>query len=320
MSDTDISRMDFKQLRNEVQNLRDELAIFKRKYEDVIYNLDYDNFGKNFVAEQKGMKAQLKITSDAIVASVSRDELAGTLSQYSTIAMTADAITSTVSKNYVTNLIDDTYETKDNADKKYSTLNSSITQNAGNISVVASQIDTVGDNVTELESKIEVNTGKISAIVSGTYTSDLLDNYFTGITIDPNGIKLQHNNASSTYNQEGLYFYDSSEQKEGWAIAPDATYGGVFDYYVNNSLSMQLGRNIGLKATQTGMSLCSNHSNIDNFTVDLSGISESSIKFYVLGNNGDNSPHVYANDKILATQDWVQANLETGGTATAVFG
>ena len=48
MFDIPINKMDFKQLRNEVQALRDELAIMKRKYEDAIYNLDSDNFSKSF--------------------------------------------------------------------------------------------------------------------------------------------------------------------------------------------------------------------------------------------------------------------------------
>lgn len=42
MSDKDISKMDYKELRNEVQLLRDELAIFKRKYEDFYNNLKYE--------------------------------------------------------------------------------------------------------------------------------------------------------------------------------------------------------------------------------------------------------------------------------------
>lgn len=42
MSDKDINKMDFKELRNEVQLLRDELAIFKRKYEDFYHNLKYE--------------------------------------------------------------------------------------------------------------------------------------------------------------------------------------------------------------------------------------------------------------------------------------
>ena len=45
MSDN-INDMNFKQLRNEVQLLRDELAIMKRKYEDILYNLDDDNFSR----------------------------------------------------------------------------------------------------------------------------------------------------------------------------------------------------------------------------------------------------------------------------------
>lgn len=98
MSDLDINKMNFKQLKNEVQLLRDELAIFKRKYEDAIYNLDSDNFGKSFTVEQNNMKAQIKITADAIKTMVSDTDLENTLSKYSTITQTANAIQTVVSK------------------------------------------------------------------------------------------------------------------------------------------------------------------------------------------------------------------------------
>lgn len=42
MSDKDINQMDFKQLRNEVQTLRDELAIMQRKYQDMFDNIKYE--------------------------------------------------------------------------------------------------------------------------------------------------------------------------------------------------------------------------------------------------------------------------------------
>ena len=60
---SDISNMTDKQLRNEVQLLRDELAIMKRKYEDIIYNLDTDNFSSRFVKEQGDMKTAIKVTA-----------------------------------------------------------------------------------------------------------------------------------------------------------------------------------------------------------------------------------------------------------------
>lgn len=99
MSDGDINKMNFKQLKNEVQLLRDELAIFKRKYEDAIYNLDSDNFGKNFTIEQNNMKAQIKITADAIKTMVSDTDLAAELEKYSTIEQTAERIQTVVSKS-----------------------------------------------------------------------------------------------------------------------------------------------------------------------------------------------------------------------------
>lgn len=42
MSDKDINQMDFKELRKEVQSLRDELAIMQRKYEDIFNNIEYE--------------------------------------------------------------------------------------------------------------------------------------------------------------------------------------------------------------------------------------------------------------------------------------
>lgn len=99
MREENIEKMNFKELRREVQLLRDELAVFKRKYEDAIYNLDSDNFGKSFTVEQNNMKAQIKVTADAITTMVSDTDLATALEQYSKITQTAEAIQTVVSKS-----------------------------------------------------------------------------------------------------------------------------------------------------------------------------------------------------------------------------
>lgn len=94
MSEYNINNMDFKQLRNEVQLLRDELAIMKRKYEDIIYNLDTDNFSSRFVKEQGDMRTAIEINAEGISTKVSKDEM----DKYSTIQQTAESIQSVVSK------------------------------------------------------------------------------------------------------------------------------------------------------------------------------------------------------------------------------
>ena len=93
MREENIERMNFKELRAEVQLLRDELAVFKRKMEDAMYNLDGDNFSGVYTAEQDDMKAQVKITTDAITALVAEKE------NFATITMLSDSITSTVRKS-----------------------------------------------------------------------------------------------------------------------------------------------------------------------------------------------------------------------------
>lgn len=80
MSDN-INKMDFKQLRNEVQLLRDELAIMKRKYEDILYNLDTDNFSSRFVKEQGDMRTAIEITAEGIKTKVSNEDFESALTQ-----------------------------------------------------------------------------------------------------------------------------------------------------------------------------------------------------------------------------------------------
>lgn len=70
MSD-DINKMDFKQLRNQVQILSDQVAIMKRKYEDAIYNLDTANFSGRYIKEQNDFKSAIKMTEKEISLSVS---------------------------------------------------------------------------------------------------------------------------------------------------------------------------------------------------------------------------------------------------------
>ena len=76
-----IKDMDFKELRDEVQRLNDALAIMQRKYEDILYNLDDENFSGSLIKEKNGMKAQIEINENEIKAKVSTAELNTTIRQ-----------------------------------------------------------------------------------------------------------------------------------------------------------------------------------------------------------------------------------------------
>lgn len=169
MSDS-VEKMNFKELRKEVRFLRDELAVFKRKYEDAIYNLDSGNFGKSFTLEQNNMKTQIKLTANALKSTVSKTELEAELKKYSSIEQTAELITATVDAEYVDTLIGDTYvtnaalsselklsadgifstvsaiyETKKDAENEYSALSSSVSsiqQSSSRISTRVSNLET----------------------------------------------------------------------------------------------------------------------------------------------------------------------------------
>jgi hypothetical protein len=146
---SDISKMTDKQLRNEVQLLRDELAIMKRKYEDIIYNLDTDNFSSRFVKEQGDMKTAIKVTAEGIETKVSNEEFESTKKQ------TAELISSEVKK----------LSDADNA------LSTKITQTEDSISAFAKETE---NDITTMQSAIDVNKKSINMTVSK-FFSNIID-------------------------------------------------------------------------------------------------------------------------------------------------
>ncbi len=71
MSQGDISKMNFKELRDEVETLRGELELFKRIFEDAFSNIDSSNFSKHLTMEQNDMKTKISVTAEKIEATVS---------------------------------------------------------------------------------------------------------------------------------------------------------------------------------------------------------------------------------------------------------
>ena len=157
---SNVYNMTDKQLRNEVQLLRDELAIMKRKYEDIIYNLDDDNFSSRFVKEKNDMRTAIEVTAEGIKTKVSREDLKA----YSTIEQTAEQIKSTVTKEFVIDQLDGEIVTN-------AILSSQISQSADEIYLSVSQ---------EYETKADANA---------TYNS--LSNSISSVSVKANGISTR---------------------------------------------------------------------------------------------------------------------------------
>lgn len=149
-----------KQLRKEVQLLRDELAIMKRKYEDIIYNLDDDNFSSRFVKEKGEMRTAIEVNAEGIKTKVSNEKFESEIKQ------TASSIDTKVSA------INDEF-------KKYSTT----TQTEALISSKVEEINTsVEDVETRLSTQIEQTNNQISltATEAKEYAEDYVTNTLTG--------------------------------------------------------------------------------------------------------------------------------------------
>lgn len=220
----DIGKMDFKQLKNEVMRLRDELALFRRKYEDMIYNLDSDNFAKSFKLEQNGMKTQIKVTSEAVKTMVSEEDLTQELSKYSTIEQTADGI------NFLSGKVDDANseisELKISAEEissKVTAVEEGVKENSSEIKQTASEISgkiaTLEEDVEKNSSEIKQTANKISARVSdleGFKESTFLQTA-DGFTLDGEKVTftgvvhITRKNENGEYEKCAALWYDTSQ-------------------------------------------------------------------------------------------------------------
>lgn len=140
----DISKMDFKELREEVQLLRDELARMKRGYEDAIYNLDYDNFSSRVMKDQKGMQTSIEQTAEKIT--LQAEDIKELSTSMSELKITAGEISATVSENY-------------------EDLDGKIASNAAKISVTANSISSI-----------------VSKNISAYFNSDVAPNEMSNVT------------------------------------------------------------------------------------------------------------------------------------------
>ncbi len=348
-----VSKREYDNLLKKVIDLEDTIIKLKRNLKDDLENLDIDNFSESFKVKQDKasleikqtakelsvkmedydtsmikMQSEIRQTASAIETKVSKENLKESLKEYSTTLQTATLIKTTVSHGYVTDLIKGEYATVSSV--------SEISQKADDISI--SVTETQG-NLSDLEGKINLQSDEIIAIISGNYTGDMLNNYLTGIKITPENIKMiTSQNTYSTFASDGLRFYDSDKQVEGWAIEPnlDDGYGGLLKYYVNNKPHYSFGRS-SMKNSQTctdrgyaytDMTLKMHESDMGKtaggFVVDVTESANPKIKFVGMSLYGDHedSPDIYANGMLLATQDWVLANAGGGGAGTvvAVFG
>lgn len=222
MSDTEISKMNFKQLRNEVQELRDELARFKRAYNDTIENLDDSNLSEYLIKEKEGMKTEIEVSADGIKALVVKSDELGV--RCATIEATADKIQTQVTKNQenigkfdskLTQTAEEISSEVTAVKEDVGTFKTAINQRADSIESSVSAIET---DVGEFNSKIEQTKGSITTAVNAAYSNPVEVNGFSSNTADKS--KIYYNTVNNKY-----YHYDG----EKWVSGSNANFGTVFE-------------------------------------------------------------------------------------------
>lgn len=222
MSDAEISKMNFKQLRNEVQELRDELARFKRAYNDTIENLDDSNLSEYLIKEKEGMKTEIEVSADGIKALIVKNDELG--ERCTTIEATADKIQTQVTKNQenigkfdskLTQTAKKITAEVTAVKEDVGTFKAAINQRADSIESSVSAIET---DVGEFNSKIEQTKDSITMTVNAAYSNPVEVNGFSSNTADKS--KIYYNTVNNKY-----YHYDG----EKWVSGSNANFGTVFE-------------------------------------------------------------------------------------------
>ena len=218
MSDS-IQNMTDKQLRKEVQALRDELAIMKRKYEDIIYNLDTDNFSSRFVKEQGDMRTAIEVTAEGVKTQVeklsatdqklsseieqtatairaevkkveddTKNGINKTLENYTTLAMTDEKISLSAesTKTYVTDLLEEEYVTKANFEVRYDGIYSEVVDLQDRADGLSNSVSSISQTANEISTQVsKMENGKFQEQTlfvqdSGKFYFDGNQTIFTG--------------------------------------------------------------------------------------------------------------------------------------------
>lgn len=223
MSDMEISKMNFKQLRNEVQELRDELARFKRAYNDTIENLDDSNLSEYLIKEKEGMKTEIEVSADGIKALVVKSDELG--ERCTTIEATADKIQTQVTKNQenigkfdskLTQTAEEITAEVTAVKEDVGTFKTEINQRADSIESSVSAIET---DVGEFNSKIEQTKDSITTAVNAAYSNPVEVNNFNNVSPKIESV-IYYDTTTNLY-----WHYDG----EKWVSGSNANFGTVFE-------------------------------------------------------------------------------------------
>ena len=217
MSDYNINNMDFKQLRNEVQLLRDELAIMKRKYEDIIYNLDTDNFSSRLVKQGENMYTKIEQNAESI--SLQAEKVSENSQNIASLEITADEIQSEV------------YEEQEDGTKI-----SRITQNAESIT---SEVESRKSADTQLSTRITQTSSEIRSVVSKNisvkFESSVKPTY-SNTTDEEKGMLCEYGGT--------LYYYN--DITETWKVYPYAD--GIKSQFIQTASGFEFTSDVKIDA------------------------------------------------------------------------
>lgn len=324
-----IEDMDFKELREEVQRLRDELARMKRTYEDVLCNLDDDNFSGVYRKKTKNLESSIEQTAGQIKTTVSKQFAFGDAVD-DIFSPEASANADTSKLYYWDSLKDDErgyYYYDDVVEKWIKTADDSIysvfRQTGSGFVFDAAHVRISGDLITE-------------GTITGTDIRRANESDTTITTLNPNGVTvtskeggfgsgradLQYDSLTmyetsgirrSALTKGALQFYDAADQVEGWSVVLDGEDGGGLYYYLAGDPKFRIGDNDSNDFVFQYLNR-SNQGFMKKLVFDLSESDSPHVQFKGLNtqNTDESQPSIEANGQLLATQNWVREQLTSG--------
>lgn len=301
MSDN-IATMNDKQLRNEVQLLRDELAIMKRKYEDILYNLDTDNFSQRIVKQGKDMYTKIEQTADEI--SLQAEKIEDNETKVAELSVTAGQISSEVSD-----------------------VKKDVSANKSLIEQTANSIESTVESV--------VNDTYIKDKLGDEYLTDAT--FRTNLRQDAYGIYATveetyetKSDANEAYSDLNSYISNVSIETDNISTKVGKLENGKYGSYTLFTQSDDTFLFDGDKTVFTGCVYLTDNNDKKAFSIFLNqgdydafymwGYGDYDTAPIILGNTYGNGVYIgsYTDNNRVATRQWVRENAG-GGSSVAVF-
>ena len=316
MDKTEQTGQDTKRLSMRVDELDDTVYRMKKMYEDLFYNLDFDNFSVTLMNEAKNWQQTFSEVypdgrryESTIVQNAREITLAVSSLEYKLVNDYWTAVESmaqlSITSTQILSTVSQTYETKTEAGTQYATLQSSISQTATQILSTVSATYETKTGVTQKISVVQQTADKIYWLVKDGDSASNFTLTSRAATLIADEINLQGVVKFSNLSTPGQTIISGSNIKTGTIQGVDIVGNNIISYEGIQAVQIQKGNVYFLHYLSNGMTTQGGIRYDDSG----SGVGQARYRIYLYSLNGT----------VLKLQSSGNISIQPGGSLPTVF-